>query len=83
MQINERDEHPENAVRPIRDSLEPDSNVADPRLLHLQKQFSGRSSTDEGIQISRSDEQRQNVDLPIDKWGEPHSNVTVARPLQE
>jgi hypothetical protein len=50
MQIDESDEHDENASFSMRESLEPDSNVTLASALHSEKQPLQSCSTDDGIQ---------------------------------
>jgi hypothetical protein len=79
MQIDESDEHKENADSPIDESLEPDLNVTVERDLHSKKHIVPSFSTEEGMQIDESDGQDENADFSIDKSLEPDSNVTVER----
>jgi hypothetical protein len=65
MQINESDEQKENDISAIDESLELDSNVTVERDLQSEKHASPRLSTEEGMQIDKSDEQSQNADAPI------------------
>jgi hypothetical protein len=51
------------------------------KVLHSQKQPSQIRSTEEGIQIDESDEQKQNASRSIHESLEPHSNVIVEREL--
>jgi hypothetical protein len=75
--IEESDEHSENADSPIRESLEPDSNVTVESDSQSRKQLSHTDSTDDGIQIDESDEQLQNAESPRHASREPDSNVTI------
>jgi hypothetical protein len=52
------------------------------RLLHPSKQLLETSSTQLGMQIDDSDEQRKNAEEPIRDSLEPDSNVTDPRLLQ-
>jgi hypothetical protein len=61
MQIDESDEHPENAELPRRESLEPDSNVTVESNLSPRKQFWQRVSTKEGMKTDESDEHSENA----------------------
>jgi hypothetical protein len=56
-QIDESDEHSENANRPTHESVEPDSNVTVERDGHRAKDSLPRVLTEEGRQIDKSDEQ--------------------------
>jgi hypothetical protein len=67
MQIDESDEHHENADSSIHESLEHDSNVIVERDLQQQKHSLQSVRTDEGMQIDESDEQYENADCPIRK----------------
>jgi hypothetical protein len=51
----------QNAESPINESLAPPSNLTLESGLHPRKHFSARVSTDEGILIDESDEQRWNA----------------------
>jgi hypothetical protein len=82
MQIDESDEHPENADSSIDESLEPDSNVTVERDSHPQKHLKSSLSTEDGMQIDESDGQYKNEDSAIDESLEPNSNVIVERDLQ-
>jgi hypothetical protein len=53
MQIDESDEHFQNANSSIDKSLEPDSNVTVERDLHPEKQFRRTVTVEEGMQIAR------------------------------
>jgi hypothetical protein len=57
MQIDESEEQPENAEFSIRESVEPDSNVTEPKLGFRAKQPLPRVVTDEGMEIAQKDEQ--------------------------
>jgi hypothetical protein len=57
------------------DSLEPDSNIKVERFLQSAKQWSPTVSTDEGMQIDRSDEQLEKVDTPRDDSLQSDSKV--------
>jgi hypothetical protein len=80
MQIDESDEQYRNAYFSIRESLEPDSNVRLESELHCEKQYSQRTSTDDGMQIDDSDEQYQNAYFSLRESLEPDSNVTLESP---
>jgi hypothetical protein len=77
MQIDVSDEQCKNAREPMRESLEPDSNVTLESALQPQEQPSPISKTDHGIQIDESDEQPQNPSDSICESLEPDSNVTL------
>jgi hypothetical protein len=57
MQIDERDEQPENACASILEILDPASNATLESALHFAKQDSQSTSTDDGMEIDESDEQ--------------------------
>jgi hypothetical protein len=82
MQIDESDEHRQNACMSIRESWEPDSNVKLESAAHGQKQFSQRTSTADGMQIDESDEQPQNAKRSIREILQSDSNVKCKRLLQ-
>jgi hypothetical protein len=81
-QIDESDEHDENADRAMTESLEPGSNVTAARVLHSEKHNSPSLSTEEGMQIDESDEQLPNAKCSTDKSLEPDSNVAIERDMQ-
>jgi hypothetical protein len=60
MQIDESDEHHENAQREMRESLVPDWNVTVNRRLHPKKQSRESFPTDAGMQIDESDAHWEN-----------------------
>jgi hypothetical protein len=61
IEIDERDEQPQNAPPSIRESLEPDSKLTAERDLQYKKQHSPTLSRDGGRQIDERDEQRANA----------------------
>jgi hypothetical protein len=61
MQIDESDEHDENAESPIRETLQPDSNVTLESLSQSAKHHCQSCSTDDGMQIDESDEHDENA----------------------
>jgi hypothetical protein len=65
MQIDESDEHCENARRARGESREPDSNATAERERHLEKPV--RCSTDEGTENDESDEHSVNAHSSIDE----------------
>jgi hypothetical protein len=76
-QIDDSDEHNQNAYSSIRESLQPASNVTLESPSHQQKQCSQTTSTDHGTQIERSDEQNSNAYRSIRESFEPASNATL------
>jgi hypothetical protein len=76
MQIDESDEHLQNADSSICESREPDSNVTVERDSHPEKHSLSSFSTEEGMQIDESDEQTENADSSIDESLEPDSKST-------
>jgi hypothetical protein len=62
MWIDKSVEQSSNTCLPRYKSLEPDSNVIVEREVHLLKQDSQMSWTEEGIQIDESDEQLQKAE---------------------
>jgi hypothetical protein len=58
MQIDESDAQNPKAKLPIHETLQPDSIVTMQRDSHAKKHFVQRISTDEGMQIDESDEQK-------------------------
>jgi hypothetical protein len=83
MQIDERDEHSENAEVAIERSSEPDSKVTSDKFSHRSKQLSPRSSTNEGMQMDEMDEQSQKPQPPSDQRLEPDSKSTIDSFSQE
>jgi hypothetical protein len=77
MQIDESDEHAENANDSMRESLEPDSNVTLQSAPQQEKQKSPTTSTGHGMQIDESDEQNSKARHSRPESLEPHSNVTL------
>jgi hypothetical protein len=61
--------------------LDPDSNVTLSRHQHPAKQYAQSFSTDEGMQMDKSDEHRQKAYGPIIERLDPGSNVTVESDL--
>jgi hypothetical protein len=55
-QIEQSEQHDENARVGIEESLEPGSKVTNERAVHLSKQLSPSVSTEEGRQIERSEQ---------------------------
>jgi hypothetical protein len=68
MQIDGSDEQDENAYAPIRESLQPDSNLTLESAVHPLKQRSQRSSTEDGMQ----------TDTKTGHLSEPDSDPTTA-----
>jgi hypothetical protein len=81
MQIDESDEHRENAAFPILESFEPSSKVTLESFPHSEKHSSQTISTDEGMEIDESDEHRENADGSMRDSFEPGSNLTRESPL--
>jgi hypothetical protein len=81
MQIDESDEHIQNADSSMDESSASDSNVTVERDLHSEKDDLPNVSTEEGMQIDERDEQEQNANSSIDESLESDSNVTVERDL--
>jgi hypothetical protein len=79
MQIDERDEHLENANLSTDDSLEPDSNMTVERDSDSAKEKAPSSSIEEGTLIDETDAQCEKADWSIDERFEPDSNVTAER----
>jgi hypothetical protein len=77
MQIDESDEHRENAPFPIHDSRDPDSNVTVEREEHPQKQYSPTFVTDAGMQIDEIDKQSENASRSMHETLQPDSNLTL------
>jgi hypothetical protein len=69
-----------NAPPPIHRSFESASNVIVERDRQLVKHSRPSRSTEEGIQIDKSDEQLENVESPIHESLEPDSKTTVESP---
>jgi hypothetical protein len=65
----------------IRESFEPPSNATVESAQHSAKQFSQRTSTDDGMQMDASDEDGPNALNPIRDIFDPGSNATVDRLL--
>jgi hypothetical protein len=64
------------------DSFDPDANVNAESSPQLEKQKSEIVSTDEGMQIDRSDEQLANAEWPRTESLQPNWNVKFDRFLQ-
>jgi hypothetical protein len=62
IQIDEREEQPQNAPRSIRDSFEPDSKVTVERDLHRLNHSAQSVATDEGMQIGKRQEHPANAE---------------------
>jgi hypothetical protein len=82
MQIDESDEHSRNARNPIREGLEPGSNVTFESASQSRKQSSQSISTEDGMQIDESDEQGENAEDPIHESLEHASNVKLYSTVQ-
>jgi hypothetical protein len=72
-----------NAKFPIRESLEPDSNLTIESLAHRAKHPAQITSTLDGIETDESNEHAPNADFPIRESRESRPNVTVDRRTQE
>jgi hypothetical protein len=83
MKIDESDEQDSNANCPIRESLEPDSNLTLESLSQRLKHSSQSCPTDDGMQIDESDEQRENAEFSMRESLAPDSNVTLESAVQE
>jgi hypothetical protein len=81
IQIDESDEHFENAQRLMHERVEPDSNVSVERKRQPSKQKSPICLSAEGIEIAESDEESENAASSMHKSFEPHSNPTDERGL--
>jgi hypothetical protein len=78
--LRQSDEELTNAVFPIRESLETDSNVSAERESHLAKQSSKNLLTDERMPIEESDLQWENASVPINQSLPPLScDLTAER----
>jgi hypothetical protein len=76
MQIDESDEHDENTSVPIRERVEPASNVTLESALQAMKQHRPSLSTDDRMQIDERDEQLENPARRIRESLERASNAT-------
>jgi hypothetical protein len=74
--------HSANALSPILESFDPDSNVTAPSRLQPKKQSLASILTDAGIQIDFSDLQTENADFSIRESFDSDSNVRRSRPVQ-
>jgi hypothetical protein len=70
------------ARRPIHESRESGSNATIERAGHSAKQYRGKPSRHEGMQMDESDEQSENAAYSIDLSLESGANVTVASERQ-
>jgi hypothetical protein len=80
-QIDESGDQHHSAYNPILESLEHGSNVRLESASHPTKQWSQRTSTDDGMQIDESDEQFENTSDSIPESREPDSNATLESAL--
>jgi hypothetical protein len=64
-----------NTSCPISSSLVLDSNVTVERDSHPKKQYLPSISTEEGMKIDESDEQKENAEAPIHRSAEPVSKT--------
>jgi hypothetical protein len=79
IQIDESDEHSENAERPIDDSLQPAPNVIVDSDWHLEKHPTPSFCTVDGMQIEESETQPTHAELSMHESRDPDSKMTVER----
>jgi hypothetical protein len=83
MQIDESNEHWQNADLSRHSSLQPDSNVTVDSDGHFEKHSPESFSREEGMQIDESDEHCENVESSMHESLELGSKVTVEREVHE
>jgi hypothetical protein len=82
IQIDFKDQHPQNALAPIRRNSDPESKLNEETDLHLKKHFPHRISTEDGIQTDVNNEHDKNAATPIRFNLEPDSKCNEEREKQ-
>jgi hypothetical protein len=81
-QIDESNEQVSNTPSSIRRSLESDSSLNVKSERHVQKQLQPSCSTEEGIEIDKSEKQEENAEAPRAEILEPGWTPAIARDVQ-